>query len=276
MDNGPREERPLDAGSMTYEQAVVWLRQQPGQEAFAADCYFDDPIERSAERFRLSGEWQAVRRLLRGRPPGEALDLGAGRGMASYAFARDGWRVTAVEPDPSPIVGAAAVEELARRTGVSLRVVRAFGEQLPMSDESFDLVYCRQVLHHARDLQRLLGEVRRVLKPGGLFLATREHVISRQEDLGAFLEAHPLHRLFGGEHAYQLAEYRRAFGSAGLRLVRTLAPFDSDINMHPRSRSSLRPRKDLFGVRFRLRVLRKNLKSDAPGRLYSFVSVRPR
>lgn len=260
---------------MTYEQAVVWLRQQPGQEAFAADCYFDDPIEAAAERFRLSGEWQAVRRLLAGRAPGDALDLGAGRGMASYSLARDGWRVTAAEPDPSPIVGAAAAEELARRTGVSFQVVRAFGEQLPMADAAFDVVYCRQVLHHARDLQRLVAEVHRVLRPGGLFLATREHVISRSEDLGDFLQAHPLHRLFGGEHAYLLADYRRAIRSSGLRLIRILAPFDSDINLYPRSRDLLRPRRDLFGMRFRLRVLRKN-RSDAPGRLYTFVSVRPR
>ena len=38
------------------------------------------------------------------RKAGRALDLGAGNGILSYALAREGWSVTAVEPDPSALV----------------------------------------------------------------------------------------------------------------------------------------------------------------------------
>lgn len=59
-------------------------------------------------------------------------------------------------------------------------------------------VFARQVLHHARNLEMLCREVSRVLKPHGIFIATREHVISKPEDLARFLKKHPLHQFYGG------------------------------------------------------------------------------
>src|SRR6202040_1201267 len=123
-------------------------------------------------------------------------------GISSYALARDGWRVTALEPDPSDVVGAGAIEQLAAVSNLPIEVVRDWGETLPFADATFDLVYGRQVLHHARDLRTLCAEMGRVLKSGGTFLATREHVIFRDADLAVFLAEHPLHRLYGGENAY--------------------------------------------------------------------------
>ena len=43
---------------------------------------------------------------------------------------------------------------------------------LPFDDASFDVVYAGWMLYHVRDLERALNEVRRVLKPGGTFVAT--------------------------------------------------------------------------------------------------------
>jgi len=262
---------------LTWEEAVLWLRQQPDQAALVRDCFYDDPLRESAERYYRSSEWRAVQSILTGAVRGDALDLGAGRGISSYSLARDGWRVTALEPDTSSVVGAGAIRMLAEETKLAIRVIEEWGEKLPSPDESFDLVYARQVLHHARDLRALCREVYRVLKPGGLFVATREHVISKREDLQAFLEAHPLHRLYGGEHAYFVAEYIDAIKQAGLRLTRILNPLESDINLFPDTRQAVKMK---LAAKIKwpwpglipdaaLALLGSTLRT--PGRLYTFI-----
>jgi SAM-dependent methyltransferase len=183
-----------------WEGAVAWLLAQPDRATLVRDCYYDRPATAAAARYEASDEWAAVQALLP-QPAGMALDLGAGHGITSYALARAGWRVTAVEPDPSPLVGAAAITALAHAAALPIEVVRSEGERLPFADRTFGLVFARQVLHHARDLGDLCREARRVLRPGGTLVAIREHVISRAADLPRFLEQHPLHRLYGGEHA---------------------------------------------------------------------------
>ena len=266
-------------GVGTWEAAVLSLRTDPAAQDLVRACFFDDPLVEAAERFRGSSEWLATLKLLP--TPGAALDIGAGRGIASYALARDGWKVTALEPDHSEIVGAAAIRELSAASDVGIEVVEQWGETLPFQAGSFDLVYCRAVLHHARDLSALCLEASRVLRPGGTFCAVREHVISSRDDLSAFLAAHPLHRMYGGEHAYLLAEYLESISRAGLRIVATPGPFSSDINLFPLTKGEL---KRAIARRLRLpefvpipdlvlRVL--DWRSRAPGRHYSFIARKP-
>ncbi len=270
------------ADKLTWEQSVLWLQQQPDQQDVVRSCYYDDPLLDAARRFASSAEWQAVRRLLPVRP-GRALDIGAGRGISSFALASDGWQVTALEPDPSPVVGAAAIRSLAGQAGLPIQVVEEFGEQLPFEDASFDLVYGREVLHHARDLQRLCREAARVLRPGGILLATREHVISRRSDLPLFLERHPLHRFYGGENAFLLEEYRAAITAAGLEIRQILEPMASRINTYPIEGYGWQYWQLQFAMlRYRLARrlppalgLRLSRSLDAPGRMYSFLAVKP-
>lgn len=221
---------------LTWEQAVEWYCSQPGNEAGIAANYFDRDVVGAAKRFAASAEFQETTNLVpaRHRRPGATLlEIGAGAGIASYAFARLGFSVTALEPDPSARVGATAVRTLADRTATAITVVQEWGEGLPFADQSFDVVYARQVLHHARDLGQLCGEAARVLRRGGVFIAVREHVIRSPEDLPLFLASHPLHSLYGGEHAYLRDEYETAIREAGLRLATVLGPFDSVVNFHP-------------------------------------------
>jgi SAM-dependent methyltransferase len=267
---------------LSWEQAVCWLREQPDQQELVRACFFDDPLLGAAERYHASGEWRAVQRFLPP-TPGRALDLGAGRGISSYALARDGWSTVALEPDPSAIVGAAAIRGLATSAGLAIEVVEEWGEALPFPAASFDLVHCRQALHHARDLPRLCAEIGRVLKPGGAFIATREHVISRREDLPRFLEQHPLHAMYGGENAYLLTEYVAAINGGGVVLDHVLNPFESEINLFPATIGDV---KKQIARRFFLPPSAEHLvpdwmvrwrgaRFDMPGRLYSFVGHKP-
>jgi SAM-dependent methyltransferase len=280
---------------MTWEEAVLWLRAQPDKQELARACYFDVSLLDAAQRFAGSDEWQAVRALLPSGKGKKALDLGAGRGISSYALARDGWQVTALEPDPSPVVGAGAIRALAEEAGLSITVVEEYGETLPFDDATFHLVYGRQVLHHARDLPALCREVGRVLRPGGRFIATREHVLSHPDDLATFLANHPLHHLYGGEHAYLLAEYQTSIINAGLHLMNSWGPFDSVINYFPLSYQEwwgqcTRPLRHRIGVRptrwlanpkhppgrWVLQRLARRLshQTHTPGRLYSFMAQK--
>jgi len=43
-------------------------------------------------------------------------------------------------------------------------------DNIPFEDNSFDFVICRSVLHHLPDCRKSLGEIRRVLRPGGRFI----------------------------------------------------------------------------------------------------------
>lgn len=267
---------------ISWEEAVLWLKGQPGQEELVRACFYDDPLDAAAERYQASTEWREVQSLLRDHHKGVALDLGAGRGISSYALALDGWQVTALEPDPSEVVGTGAIRRLAAGKGLPVTVVESWGETLPFPDNGFDLVYARQALHHARDLELLCREIARVLKPGGMLLATREHVITRPGDLPAFLEGHPLHRLYGGENAFTLERYRRAIAGSGLSLTKVLATYASNINLYPASDAEVKAKVERrLKISIPLKVFKRivvpllDLVNREPGRLYTFIGCKP-
>lgn len=261
----------------SWEEAVRWLRNQPDSTELVRACFFDDPQEAAALRYYESREWTAVRELVGSAGAGrKALDIGAGRGISSYALARDGWQVSALEPDTSELVGSGAIRVLARATKLNIEVIEDHGEVLPFGDATFDLIHCRQVLHHARDLSKLCMEAGRVLKIGGIFIASREHVISRQADLDVFLRNHPLHRYYGGENAFRLDEYKKAIEGGGIKLERVLNPFESDINLMPETIGDVKRRiaKKLrwpFPTTIPNRLVTTiGSLINTPGRLYTF------
>lgn len=95
------------------------------------------------------------------------LDLGCAGGFMAEAIAARGAEVTGIDPAADAIEAARAHAE---SSGHDIRYDVGVGEELPYEDAGFDIVVCVDVLEHVQDLGKVLAEVARVLKPGGLFL----------------------------------------------------------------------------------------------------------
>lgn len=277
-------------GELSWEEAVKWYRAQPNNEAEIRNNYFDLPVLKAAERYAESEEFAEVIRLLGSGNGKRILDLGAGNGIASFALAKNGWLVTALEPDASAEVGAAAICTMRDETGLPITVVHESGHALPFEDEYFDSIHARQVLHHVPDLSTMTREVARVLRRGGLCLTTRDHVADDEQQLNAFRAEHPLHHLYGGEHAYPLEQYLAAFSKAGLRVLQSWGPVESILNFFPgteqerqitirqiANHSCFRLGRFLsWSNRFQASQLQRHTRNDStPGRIYSFLLQRP-
>jgi SAM-dependent methyltransferase len=111
-------------------------------------------------------ELAALMRYLELSPGQRILDIGSGKGALGGVLARKG--LVCVGVDPS-LPGAAIAKRWVDRNG---RWVAGSGEELPLSSERFDRAVSVCVLEHTREDARVLSEVRRVLKPGGLFALT--------------------------------------------------------------------------------------------------------
>jgi SAM-dependent methyltransferase len=102
--------------------------------------------------------WMAERTGLR---PGRTIvDVGAGTGKLTRLLPQTGARVVAVEPIPEMRA------KLVGLVGHDAEVLDGTAEELPLEDESFDVVTVAQAFHWF-DLDRALPEIHRVLRPGG-------------------------------------------------------------------------------------------------------------
>lgn len=102
--------------------------------------------------------------VVRDAAPRTILEVGCGTGAFAERLAAENPRARVVATDQSE-----RFVELAAARGVSAQVADIQG--LPFDDDQFDVVTAMWMLYHVADLHRGLGEVIRVLRPGGLFVA---------------------------------------------------------------------------------------------------------
>lgn len=115
------------------------------------------------ERYRPGYPDELVTSVLSysGRPVTTALEIGAGTGKATRAFAARGVAVTASEPDP------AMLEELRRHVPATVTPLLASFEDV-RPDATFDLVFAAASLHWTEPTDRW-QRIARLLAPGGVF-----------------------------------------------------------------------------------------------------------
>ncbi|MGH1371017.1 MAG: class I SAM-dependent methyltransferase [Cellvibrionaceae bacterium] len=106
------------------------------------------------------------------------LDLGCGPGsMVSHLMRYDNWDYYGVDISQTMV-------DVAKRRYSDYRFQVGDAENLDFPDEHFDLVLCSGMLHHFPNLENVIVEVRRILKPDGC-------MISREPNENNFTELHP-------------------------------------------------------------------------------------
>ena len=113
-----------------------------------------------------------LRRSLLAAASGQVLEIGGGTGANLSFYGPRVEALTMTEPEP-PMVR--RLERRAREQAPLTRVLRAPAEDLPFDDGAFDMVVSTLVLCGVSDQPRALGQIRRVLRPGGRLLVL-EHV----------------------------------------------------------------------------------------------------
>ena len=92
---------------------------------------------------------------------GSVLDVGCGE-MPFRGFLPDGHRYTGIDVPMADDFGMRQHADIVAFDGLTI----------PFPDESFDHIVCTEVLEHAEDPVKLVGEMHRVLRPGGTLVAT--------------------------------------------------------------------------------------------------------
>ena len=96
-----------------------------------------------------------------------ALEVGSGGGILTEEIRKMGFVTTGIDPAEESVRTAA---NHAAAIGLHITYDKGTGEHLPYPDKSFDCVFCCDVLEHVQDLPKVISEISRVLKPGGVFL----------------------------------------------------------------------------------------------------------
>ena len=137
----------------------------------------------------------------------KALEVGYGAGAVLLTLAPNVRELHGIDLDAEP----GPVMKMLDTKGFSADLRKGSVYELPYEAETFDLVVCYSVFEHLHEYERALEEVRRVLKPGGLFLLGMPAVnrtMSRLFDLIGY-------RNIDGDHVTTPASVAKRFRARG-------------------------------------------------------------
>ncbi len=104
----------------------------------------------------------------------DVLELGCGAAQWSIALAAAGARPVGLDQSAAHLRHARTQRE---RAAVELPLVLATGEAVPLRDESFDIVFCDHGAMSFCDPDRIVPEVARLLRPGGLLVFNKAAIL---------------------------------------------------------------------------------------------------
>ena len=149
--------------------------------------------------------WQAVRERTFGdwrssvRPGSIVLDVGSADGLSTFPLAEAGAEILAFDISRESI--ALATAEAAERDLQNVTFFVADADQFPLRDETIDDVTCFGSLHHVPDPARTLGEIARVLKPGGVYLGSENNKTPLRPVFDLLMRLRPLWKEEAGAEA---------------------------------------------------------------------------
>ena len=219
---------------MNWHETIAHIRSSKDYEELVMAAYLGADIHANVQRYAASEEFKEVLRKIRVLCPNAThiLDIGSGNGISAVAFSMNGYKVTALEPDPSDSIGAGAIKILKADLNIQdLKVIENTAENF-QSEIEFDIIFARQALHHAAELDSFVLNCTKHLKVDGLFIAIRDHVLSQESDLAFFLDSHPLQKFYGGENAYTLNRYSSAFKKAHLNMLEKIEAKQNNLDCH--------------------------------------------
>ena len=146
------------------DQAALQLTMRKRQDKSRA--FFDEMAGRFGKEYVPGRSWKGLAEaLLKLMPPMVVADLGAGEGTFSLLLAQRAKKVIAVDNSEKMVEYGTS---LAEKQGVkALEYRRGDLEAVPIEDNSVDLAFFSQSLHHALHPGKAIGEAWRILKPGG-------------------------------------------------------------------------------------------------------------
>lgn len=152
--------RHVDFSKYEEQGAYHWLRCYPGnwrKHRPRLHARYDIPIKLLSDRMDLRCS--------------EGADVGCGDGVMLYKLSRKNSRVVGVDYSAEGL--AMAKRELEKR-GVKdgIRFIQSSCYDMPLREASMDYVVATELIEHLEDAPSLLSEVRRVLRPGGMFVCT--------------------------------------------------------------------------------------------------------
>ena len=97
---------------------------------------------------------------------GKALDLGCGLGQDTMFLLNEGYSVVSLD------ISEKSLNELKKKIPDDKTIRKDMSKELPFSNEEFALVFANLSTHYYnwRDTKRLYNEIKRLLKPGGIFI----------------------------------------------------------------------------------------------------------
>jgi ubiquinone/menaquinone biosynthesis C-methylase UbiE len=152
---------------------------------------------------------------------GRVLEIGAGSAWLSAELSKHPTVVEVITTDFSTKLlkeQAPKTFKLLKANTAKITRMPADFHQLDFPDNYFDLVVCSTVLHHASNIVQALREVKRVLKPGGKFVAVREPVWPLVKIKSRTKMLQRLVATGVDERFYTLSDYKEFFRQAALPL----------------------------------------------------------
>ena len=181
---------------------------------------------------RRSAETHASHLLPHLRPGMRLLDFGSGPGTISVGLAKavEPGELHGIDMEESQVDVARAAAVAGGHDTATFHVGDV--TDLPFEDNSFDVAHCHTVLMHVPDTTAVLGEVRRVLKPGGI-ISAREWLSGSsffEPAVGtlnaAYLTFEDLLAVNGGHHQMG-KELKSTLRDAGFSDIQSTAAFES-------------------------------------------------